>query len=89
MSLDISAASHSKGPVFQFGIQVPRNVKDAYDSDAKNGNTKWAGAMQEIDSVLKFSSFKDIGKKLILQDKKILEFILLLLSNMTYATKLD
>jgi hypothetical protein len=40
MSLNISADIHRKGPVFQFGIQVPRNVNDAYDIDAKNGNTK-------------------------------------------------
>jgi hypothetical protein len=63
MSFDISAASHSKGPIFQFGTQVPRNVKDAYDIDAKNGNTKWADAMQEeIDSFLKFNTCKDMGK---------------------------
>jgi hypothetical protein len=37
--------------------------QDAYDIDAKNGNTKWADAMQEkIDSMLKFSTFKDMGK---------------------------
>ena len=28
-------------PKYQFGIQVPRNVKEAYALDAKNGNTKW------------------------------------------------
>jgi hypothetical protein len=55
MSLDISAASQGKVPIFQFGIQVPRNVKDAYDIDAKNGNTKWTDAMQEeSSSLLKF-----------------------------------
>ena len=63
LSLEISAAGHSKGPIYQFGIQVPRNVKDAYELDKKNGNTKWADAMQEeINSLLKFNTFKDMGK---------------------------
>jgi hypothetical protein len=30
----------TKGPVYQFGIKVPRNVSDAYELDKKNGNTK-------------------------------------------------
>jgi hypothetical protein len=29
------ANMQAKGPVYQFGIQVPRNVKDAYKLDKK------------------------------------------------------
>ena len=39
-------------PTYQFGIQVPRNVKEAYALDARNGNTKWQEAMDaEIQSL--------------------------------------
>ena len=56
-------AKQKKGPVYQFGIQVPRNVKEAYALDSKNGNTKWGDAMKsEIDSLNEFNTFKDHGK---------------------------
>jgi hypothetical protein len=61
MNLSINKAS--KGPIFQFGIQVPRNVKEAYELDKKNGNSKWADAMQaEIDALNEYSTFIDKGK---------------------------
>ena len=57
------ANKQTKGPVYQFGIQVPRNVRDAYELDKKNGNTKWQDAMQEeINSLLDYSTFEDKGK---------------------------
>ena len=44
-------------------IQVSRNVKEAYELDAKNGNTKWQDAMkEEIDALLMFITFIDHGK---------------------------
>jgi Reverse transcriptase (RNA-dependent DNA polymerase) len=47
----------------QFGIQVPRNVKEAYELDAKNGNTKWQDAIkEEVDAVLMLITFIDHGK---------------------------
>jgi hypothetical protein len=56
---------------YQFGIQVPRNVKQAYELDNQNGNTKWADAMKEqIDSLQKFNKFKDMGKIPFLADHK-------------------
>jgi len=59
----ISKGNKSKGPIYQFGIQVPRNVKEAYELDKNNGNTKWADAIkEEIDSLLLFSTFIDKGK---------------------------
>jgi hypothetical protein len=53
----------TKGPVYQFGIQVPCNVKDAYKLDKKIGNTKWQDAMQEeINSLLDYSTYGDKGQ---------------------------
>jgi hypothetical protein len=43
----VSKGKQNKGPIFQFGIQVPRNVKEAYELDKKNGNTYWEDAMKE------------------------------------------
>ena len=61
--LNLSIHKASKGPIFQFGIQVPRNVKEAYELDKKNGNNNWADAMKaEIDSLNEFNTFKDKGK---------------------------
>jgi hypothetical protein len=52
----------STTPIYKFGIQIPRNVKEAYALDAKNGNTKWQDAMQdEIGSHSDYNTFKDNG----------------------------
>jgi Reverse transcriptase (RNA-dependent DNA polymerase) len=60
--LNLSIHKASKGPIFQFGIQVPRNVKEAYELDKKNGNSNWADAMKaEIDSLNEFNTFQDKG----------------------------
>ncbi|MGL5078847.1 MAG: reverse transcriptase domain-containing protein, partial [Waterburya sp.] len=57
------ATAKPSGPKFQFGIQVPRNVKEALELDKKNKNTKWKDAMQEeIDSLNAYNTFKDKGK---------------------------
>jgi Reverse transcriptase (RNA-dependent DNA polymerase) len=61
--LHILKGKHKKGPIFQFGIQVPRNVKEAYELDNKNGNTNWKDAMtEEINSLLGFNTFEDKGE---------------------------
>jgi hypothetical protein len=58
-------------PTYQFGIQVPRNVKEAYALDAKNGNTKWQQAMQEeIESLNEYNTFQDKGKIKFLDEYK-------------------
>ena len=86
----VMANKQTKGPVYQFGIQVPCNVKDAYKLDKKNGNTKWQDAMQEeINSLLDYSTFEDKGKLNTKQVIKISASISSLLSNMTYVTKPD
>jgi hypothetical protein len=59
----VCKGKRTQGPVYKFGIQIPRNVKEAYELDAKNGNTKWQDAMgEEIDSLLEFCTFVDKGK---------------------------
>jgi hypothetical protein len=59
----VCKGKRTNGPVYKFGIQVPRNVKEAHVLDSKNGNTKWNDAMQEeIDSLLGFDTFVDKGK---------------------------
>ena len=53
----------NKEPKFQFGIQVPRGVKEALELDKKNGNSNWEDAMnEEIKSLLEFDTFQDMGK---------------------------
>jgi hypothetical protein len=58
------ANKQTKGPVYQFGIQVPRHhVRDAYELGKKNGSTKCQDAMQEeISSLLDYSTFEDKGR---------------------------
>ena len=53
MAIQANVSSTSKkGPVYNFGILVPRNVKQAFEYDAKNGNTLWQDAMtKEIDNI--------------------------------------
>ena len=42
----------------KYGIQVPRNVKEAYLLDTKNGDTFWQDAIKlEIDSLLEMNCF--------------------------------
>jgi hypothetical protein len=61
-SYAVLASKQAYGPVFQFGVQVPRNVKEAHDLDRQIGNTNWQDAMQEeIDSLLAYSTFEDQG----------------------------
>jgi hypothetical protein len=70
-------AKQNKGPVYQFGIQVPCNVKEAYALDLKNGSTKWGHAMKsERDSLIEFNTFKDHGKIINVNGyKRIVDFV--------------
>jgi hypothetical protein len=59
---NLSSNKRSKGPIYQFGVQVPRNVKEAYELDKQNGNSKWGDAMkEEIESLNAYNTFKDKG----------------------------
>jgi hypothetical protein len=70
-TLNVRAGKQTEGPVYQFGIQVPRNVKQAYKLDNRNGNTNWAHTMKEkIDSLQKFNTFKDVHKVPFVADHK-------------------
>jgi hypothetical protein len=51
-----------KGPVYNFGILIPHNVKQAFELDESNGNTLWKDAMtKEIENVQAYNKFKDMG----------------------------
>src|SRR5210317_1019335 len=47
MMRNVNQAKARKGPKYQFGVQVPRNVKEAYQLDEANGNTLWTSAIQK------------------------------------------
>ena len=47
-----------EGPQFKFGIQVPRNPKDALELDKKNSNTSWKDSMDtELKQLHDFDTF--------------------------------
>jgi hypothetical protein len=51
-----------KGANYSFGVQVPRNAKQAIKIDAANGNTRWTEAMdKEIANIQAYNTFKDMG----------------------------
>jgi hypothetical protein len=51
-----------KGTNYNFGVQVPRNAKQAIELDASNGNTLWTEAMgKEIANIQAYNRFKDMG----------------------------
>jgi hypothetical protein len=51
-----------KGKEYNFGILVPRNVKDAFELDKANGNSLWKDAMtKDIDNIQAYKTFKDKG----------------------------
>ena len=52
-----------KGPRFRFGIQVPRNIKEAMELDKINGNTAWQDALEkEIGQLFDYNTFKVLKK---------------------------
>ena len=58
-----SKKAKKTGIIYQFGVQVPRSVKEALELDKKNGNTKWQEAMKkEIDQMDEYKTFQDIGR---------------------------
>ena len=54
------------GPRFKYGVQIPRNAKEAYELDKANGNDFWAQAIKkEINALvddLKCFEFKPAGE---------------------------
>ena len=50
-------------PIYQFGVQVPRTVKEALELDAKNGNHFWRDAIRaELLQLAEYQTFRDMGK---------------------------
>ena len=47
------------GPKFKFGVQVPRNTKEAYLLDRKNGDTLWQEAIaKELKQIDDYETFQ-------------------------------
>ncbi|MEL7079570.1 MAG: reverse transcriptase domain-containing protein, partial [Cyanobacteria bacterium J06582_2] len=55
--------SERHGPIYQFGVRVPRNYKEAIELDKANGNTKWKDAINlETTQLFEYDVFEDRGK---------------------------
>ena len=55
--------SERHGPIYKFGVQVPRNKAEARKLDAQNGNTKWQDAEKgELTQLAEYNTFKDLGR---------------------------
>jgi hypothetical protein len=55
--------SNQTKPVYQYGIQVPRNHDKAVRIDQANGNTLWLKAERlELDQLDEYKAFKDLGR---------------------------
>ena len=55
--------SYRTSSIFKFGVQVPRNHKEAMQLDEKNGNTLWADAeAKELNQIDEYGTFRDVGK---------------------------
>ena len=52
-----------RGIRFKFGVQVPRNWKEAMELDAKNNSTLWQDAIKkEMDQIAEYGTFRDLGR---------------------------
>ncbi len=48
---------------YKFGVQIPRNVKEAHALDKANGNTLWEQAIElELGQLNDYKTFKDAGR---------------------------
>jgi hypothetical protein len=51
------------GPIYKFGILVPKNQKDTLAIDADNGNKRWQISMDtEVEQIDEYDTFRDLGK---------------------------
>ena len=56
--------SYRTAPVYQYGVQVPRDHADAVKLDEANGNTKWVSSEKlEIEQLNEFKTFQDKGHR--------------------------
>ncbi len=62
----IKQAKLQRGPSgirVKFGVQVPRNWKEAMELDAKNNSTLWQDAIKkEMDQIAAYGTFCDLGR---------------------------
>ena len=57
----LSQARH--GPIYKFGILVPKNRRAALAIDSANGNTCWKISMNtEVKQIDEYDTFRDLGK---------------------------
>jgi len=50
------------GPIWKFGVQVPRSTKQAYELDQALGQTKWADAIEaERSQLFEYGTFESKG----------------------------
>ena len=59
------AKKHSArtAPVYQFGVEVPRSIKHAYELDEKSGTTFWQDAInKELQQLMDYKTFRDMGR---------------------------
>ena len=55
-------SSERNGPIYKFGVRVPRHKGDARKLDAENGDTKWHDAEQaELSQLSEYKVFEDWG----------------------------
>lgn len=54
----IHLTKRQSGPIYKFGVQVPRNVKEAILLDQQNKNTLWQDAIKkEMDKIVEYKVF--------------------------------
>ena len=55
--------SHKHAKRYKFGVEVPKNHKDAMRLDEENGNTLWRDAeLTELSQIDEYSTFQDLGQ---------------------------
>ena len=51
-------------PIYKFGVQIPRDSREAKKLDEQNGNTLWQDANRtELKKLGEYNTFKDLGHK--------------------------
>jgi hypothetical protein len=64
MANHVQAFDARRGPTYQFGVQVPRSIKEAYDLDKQNGNMLWSDAIRtEMDQLKEYKTFTNMGRE--------------------------
>ena len=62
MMKSVQRFNQKRGPVYMFGVQVPKNVKEARELDHINGNTLWGDALKkEMNQLDEYQTFEDLG----------------------------